>query len=225
MGCHECHSFVHSFNRGLLSTWYVPVIIPSLGAPWWANPDPPPGASILVEGETILNQIATQINVSSQPWEMPWWAGVALRLEKIKMGKLISSRRETRKGLLGGVAGKVLENLGYSGKGRALKAQEALSSKPSKLAALSPCILISSSLKMGPISGMVHAVVGFRTTCLKVPSTRQILHFISKNNFGGRDVLFCTWIFRSGERVKTALRLLLSNVWVHFQPRKVPGFP
>lgn len=99
---------------------------------------------------------------------------------------------------------------GAGGRGSSGEGWEALNSKPSNLATLSHGISISSSLKMELTSGAFHAIVGFRTTCLKIPSTRQItLHCISKNSFGSRDVLFCTWIFRCGERVKTALRILL----------------
>lgn len=143
------------------------------------------------------------MNMSAQPWEMPWRAGGVLGLKKLLIGRFISLRRETKEDLLEEWEG--LENMGCGG-----EAWEALNSKPSNLATLSHGISISSSLKMELTPGALHAVVGFRTTCLKIPSTRQItLHCISKNSFGNRDVLFCTWIFRCGERVKTAWKILL----------------
>ena len=140
--------------------------------------------------------------MSTQPWDMPWRAGGDLGLKKLLIRRFIPLRRETQKDFLGEWEG--LEDVGCGAEG-----QEALISKPSNLVTLSHSISISSSLKMKLTSGAFHAVVGFRTTCLKIPSTRQItLHCISKNSFGSRDVLFCTWILRCGERVKTALRIL-----------------
>lgn len=85
-----------------------------------------------------------------------WWSPAA---EEAHNREIYFTQTGDQKGHPKGVTGEGLENAGNGGEGRALKAQETLSSKLSNLTTLSPCISISSSVKIQLTSGTFHAVM------------------------------------------------------------------